>query len=200
MIKNSKANVNFSAMDLAIACRKYTRAEYSQHSSCIETAYLFKACAFQLDSSLKVDLMVCQTTAFSPDFANLIRQGISPHDVSLDTPGVWSVGIGQLQSTDDFVGREDKSKNRYVGHVVCIAEGYIIDPSADQMNRPLKNLHISDPVIGLLDETDVCELVNENGCVIAYRLHPLVTPPFPKSNRKLDREAKKIALDFLKNK
>lgn len=184
------------SMALARRCRAIIRERYALQSSCIETSFLLEQTALLL--GLPIQRMVCQVQAFSPKLAEAMAQGQSV-DSLLSLPGYWSVGVGIPQSADDFVGRFDGPNNRYVGHVVCIAANHLIDASADQMSRPQKELHLTGPVIGpLQEESDTNQhwFESPEGVVLSYWLHPSVPPPKPVTDKILKRLARPLADEF----
>lgn len=87
----------------------------------------------------------------------------------------------------------DIEKNRFVGHVVCIAGDVLIDPSADQMSRPEKGLELPLPLVADVGEGAVVVAEVSTGAVIRYVLHPEVGIPRPKADRLLERMARQRA-------
>lgn len=182
-------------MALARRCRALIRQRYSLVTSCIETSFLFEQTALCLE--LPIRRVVCQVQAFTPKLAEAMDAGQAMEPL-LDLPGYWAVGVGMLQHPDDFVGRLDKTNNRFVGHVVCLAgERHLVDPSADQMARPERGLLIEDPVIGPVASDFGPKkpqwLRNKEGVVLGYWLHPAVAPPKPTTDKILKRLARQLA-------
>lgn len=175
---------------LAQACRSVVLNRFTLVTSCIETAYLLERTAFHRGLSLR--RMVCQATAFSPLMAEAISEGADLASLK-GQPGYWAVAIGSCAQSGDFVGRMEAEKNRFVGHVICLADDLLIDPSADQMNRPTKGLHIPGPVLTAAYDGAVIVAETDSGAIVRYVLHPDVAVPRPKSDRMLERMAQRLA-------
>lgn len=185
-----------TAQALARACRAAVRRRYIA-TSCIETAFLFERTAHHL--GLVATRVVCQVVAFSPAMAEALARGEDPNE-AMKRPECWSVGVGVMQGPEDFVGRLDRKGNRFVGHVVCLAGDRLVDPSADQMSRPGKGLVIDAPIVarvGAKEGNDV-EVITRvpSGAVVRYTLYPDIPPPEPKTNRILERTAKRLASEL----
>lgn len=183
------------SLELAKACRSLVRERYVNTTSCIESAFLFERTAFHL--GLKASRVVCQATAISALLAQAMKEGKDPKSVQHE-PGHWAVAIGSLQFPGDFVGRSEPEKNRFVGHVVCLAHGYLIDPSVDQMHRPEKGLLLPEPVLGPADEGRVVIVQAPSGALVKYELYPNVPVPKPKTDRVLERLAKGLAQKWVR--
>lgn len=192
--------MNRSPLAVATEVRKIVRANYLHITSCIESAYLFERTAFHM--KLPARRVVAQVVAYSP----LLAQAIASEDTFytqaaeslVGQPGYWSVGVGMLQKPDDFVGRMESDLNRFVGHVVCVLEGdgvfALVDPSADQMSRPDRDLVIDKPiVVWPCENRDTVVTALRSGVVVRYDLHHDVAVPEPVTNRKLERYARGLA-------
>lgn len=186
---------------LAEKCREFTLRKYVNSTSCIETSYLFARTAHYL--GLETMRVVCQAMAYSPLLAQeLNKPEMSPDQIKklIGQPGYWSVGVGLMQFPGDFVGRSEPQKNRFVGHVTCIAGDTLVDGSADQMSRPEKGL-IVPRVLSTTVELPLAKggktlLVTTSGAVIQYIFHPEVTVPMPRTDKALDRIARTLAKEF----
>jgi hypothetical protein len=111
-------------------------------------------------------------------------------------PGYWMVGVGYPQSADDYVGRVDARNNRFVGHVVCVAGRYLIDVSADQMSRPEQQLVLDEPLITEYEGTPIAVGMTAQGAAVRYEMYPEVQVPTPKTDRILERLAKRLAAEW----
>lgn len=131
----------------------------------------------------------------TPLLAQAVAEGQAASAL-MSQPGYWAVAVGMLQSPEDFVGRVEVEKNRFVGHVVCLAEGHLVDPSVDQLSRPLKGLHIDEPLVADYDGRRVVVGFNRRGSVVKYVLHPDVPVPAPRTDRKLERMAIALAREW----
>lgn len=191
----TQKKLGFTPMQVAKACRAAVKERYVDRS-CIETAFLFERTAHHL--GLPASRVVCQVLAISKLMAAELYRGVPPEEIPNEY-GYWSVHIGQLQSPEDFVGRREDEKNRFVGHVVCLVDGRLIDPSADQMNRPEKGLILDEPVITRLDdeEPNMAYTQTPHGVSVRYTLHPDVPVPKPRSDRILERTARRLAKELL---
>lgn len=183
----------FNYAALAKECRTLVQQRSFLVNACIESAFLFERAAHHL--GLEVRRVVCQATAMSPLLAQAVADGRGA-TVNMDEPGYWAVAVGALQSKEDFVGRSEPDKNRFVGHVVCLTEDALIDPSVDQMNRPAKGLILDEPLVCPFDGELTVVSINHHGSVVKYRLHPDVAIPVPKTNKILERLAKGLAEDW----
>lgn len=196
---NSIYSIAMSKIDLhqlAFECREFTKRKFILQTSCVETSFLFARTTELL--GLKSKRIVAQAMAYSPKLAALIQSGeLESNQRFLDK--YWSVGVGILQFEDDFVGRSQPEKNRYVGHVICLVETSkgtaFVDPSADQMSRPQHDLTIAEPiVIWPCPDANLISVKNSRGVLVRYTLHSEVAPPEVKSaTRILERAAKKLA-------
>lgn len=177
-------------------CREIALQRYVK-SSCIETSQIFASAAAHL--GLPVTRMVCQVAAYSPKLAQLIKAGTANRD-SMNQPGMWSVGLGLPQSPEDFVGRMDTANNRFVGHVVCMVEDHLVDPTVDQMSRPEHDMSLQAPFMIRLDDEmrtkQVAWAETADGVLIKYVLHPKVAPPAPVRERIIERLALSVAREF----
>lgn len=183
-------------MALAQRCRALIRERYQLQTSCIETSFLLEQAALLL--GLPIRRVVCQVQAFSPKLAEAMEAN-QPIERLLGQPGCWAVGVGMLQFPGDFVGRLDAANNRYVGHVVCVADDHLIDASADQMSRPQWEMPIADPVIGPLQpgqNPNQYWFENAAGTVLSYWFHMEVPPPKPVTDKILKRAARQLAQEF----
>jgi len=185
----------FNYVALAKECRTLVQQRSFLVNACIESAFLFERAAHHL--GLDVRRVVCQATAMSPLLAQAVADGRGA-TVNMDEPGYWAVAVGALQSKEDFVGRSEPDKNRFVGHVVCLTEDVLIDPSVDQMNRPAKGLILDEPLVCPFDGELTVVGINHHGSVVKYRLHPNVAIPVPKTNKILERRAKGLADEWLR--
>lgn len=181
---------------LAARCRAVALQRYIV-TSCLETTQLFERAAFHL--GVDVVRTVCQASAYTPKLAEQIRAG-NVDKSSLGQPGIWAVGVGIPQYPEDFVGRLDLAKNRFVGHVVCLIEDHLIDPSADQMSRPKWEMPITAPVVCHLSarskEEGVAWAQTPQGVLLKYVLYPDVTVPLAKQSKILERLAAGIAREM----
>jgi hypothetical protein len=185
------------AIVLAERCRAIALQRWPVKSSCIETSFMFERAAMHL--GLKSSRVVCQVAAYSPKLADLIKAGTADRK-SIEQDGMWSVGLGIPQCPEDFVGREDLANNRFVGHVVCQAESYLIDPTADQMSRPERDMPLPGPVLvelcGEMKAKQVAWTETAAGVLIKYILYPDVDVPAPKSSKIIERLARGVAREF----
>lgn len=194
---SSDDSESIDATALAQRCRALARASFPAKTSCIETTEMFVRAAALLGVS--ATQVVCQVVAYSPKLAQQIKTD-SVDESSIGQSGIWSVGVGIPQFVDDFVGRLDDANNRFVGHVVCLAETHLIDPSVDQMSRPAWEMPISAPVLFKLDErmksAGVAVTETSHGVLLKYVLHPDVTVPSAKSSKIVERLARSLAREF----
>ena len=179
-------------LDLAKACRALIRKNYVLVTSCVETSFLFERTAHHL--GLTAPRVVCQVMAYSPAMAAAMDTGELVKD-RVGEPGFWAVGIGQLQYPEDYVGRLEPEKNRFVGHVVCLPDNSCLaDPSADQMHRPERGLLVPYPVVcRISSEHDRVITRNPEGTVLVYQLHRTVPVPRPRTDKILERMARTLA-------
>lgn len=187
---------SISPMALALRCRKLIQSSGYKATSCIETAYLIEQSA--LGMGLPIKRVVCQLQALYPAAAKAISQN-EPLDTVWGTPGYWAVDVGHPEQPEDYVGRMDVLNNRFVGHVVCIAENHLIDASADQVSRPAKGLVVSQPVVGrLTGETPTGPhwFETKEGSLLGYWLHPDVVPPQPVTVDHLDSLVTVLLTEF----
>ena len=127
------ASSTIDSMTLATRCRALIQQRYTLVTSCIETSFLLEQTALCL--GLPIQRMVCQVQAFSPKVALAMERG-EPIEPLLGQPGCWALSVGIPEHPGEVVGHFDKPRNRYIGHVVCVADNHLIDASADQMSRP----------------------------------------------------------------
>jgi hypothetical protein len=181
---------------LAHRCRIIALQRYVK-SSCIETSQLFERAAHHL--GLSTSRVVCQVAAYSPKLAARIKDGTASVETA-NQPGMWSVGLGIPQYPDDFIGRVDAANNRFVGHVVCLVDDYLVDPTADQMSRPEHDMPIPGPVLvklsGPMKTKQVAWTETIDGVLLKYILYPDLSAPPPKREKILDRLAQGIAREF----
>jgi hypothetical protein len=184
------------AIVLAQRCRTVALERYVA-SSCIETSQLFVRAAAHL--GLTASRVVCQVVAYSPQLAAKIKDGSATRD-TMTQPDMWSVGLGIPQYPEDFLGRMDIAKNRFVGHVICLAEDHLIDPTADQMSRPERQMPLPGPVlIKLADEMKTAKVAwteTADNVLLKYVLYPDVKAPAPMREKIIDRLALGIAREF----
>lgn len=180
-------------MKLAQECRKRIRERYPRDTSCIESAFLFERAAGLLGQVVR--RVVCQATAMTPLLAQAVAEGRDSKEL-MDLPGYWAVAVGMLQSPEDFVGRKDLEKNRYVGHVVCLTDTYLIDVSVDQMNRPARQLVLDEPLVAPYEGQLVVMGFNRHNTIVKYVLHPDVPAPNPRTDKILERMAKAVAQNW----
>lgn len=192
-IELGKTNVD--ALKLATQCRAWVQSRYAV-TSCIESAFLFERTAHHL--GMEVTRVVCQATAMTPLLAQAVAEGRDAKPL-MSEPGYWAVGVGLPQFPDDFVGRMELEKNRFVGHVVCLTDTHLIDPSVDQLNRPDKQLFLEHPLIAPYEGGAIVVGFGGQGTVVRYVLHATVPVPAPRTDKKLERTAKTLALEWLKN-
>lgn len=147
--------------ELARRVRGVARSNYALATSCIETSYLLERAAAQF--GLRMRRVVAQVHAYSPRMADAIRDGLSLDELRqlAEQPGYWSVSIG-VPRPGEWMGKSDVAANRFIGHVVCLTAEtptmrLLVDPSADQMNRPQYGLCVVDILSGLKAE-DSCFL------------------------------------------
>lgn len=182
--------------DLAKRCRTVALQRYIA-TSCLETTQLFQRAAFHL--GVDAARIVCQASAYAPKLAEQIRTD-TVDKTSLGQPGIWAVGVGIPQSAADFVGRIDVAKNRFVGHVVCLVNGHLVDPSADQMSRPQWEMPITEPLVCTIsDETREAGVLwteNAQGVLLKYILYPDIAVPAARQGKILERLAIGIAREM----
>lgn len=185
------------AILLAERCRAAALQRWSVRSSCIETSFMFERAATHL--GVKASRVVCQVAAYSPKLADLIKAGTADR-TSIEKDGMWSVGLGIPQYPEDFVGREDLANNRFVGHVVCQAENYLIDPTADQMSRPDRDMPLPGPILvelcGEMKSKQVAWTETAAGVLLKYILYPDIVVPAPKRSKIIERLALGVAREF----
>jgi hypothetical protein len=194
-MESVKTEPNVDALQLATRCRMSMESRYKA-TSCIESAFLFERTAHHL--GLSVSRVVCQATAMTPLLAQAVAEGRDAREL-MSEPGYWAVGVGLFQSPDDFVGRTELGKNRFVGHVVCLTEDHLIDPSVDQLSRPDRGLVLDRPLIARYEGKTIVVGFGQQGTVVRYVLHPTVPVPAPRTNKKLERTARTLAQEWLKN-
>ena len=183
------AHPQVDALKLATECRALIKERY-RVTSCVESAFLFERTAHHL--GLTATRVVCQATAMTPLFAQAVAEGLDVKPL-LSEPGYWAVSVGELQFPGDFVGRMEVAKNRFVGHVVCLAAGHLIDPSVDQMSRPGRGLTLDEPLVCEYGEGLIVVGCHPKGALVRYVLHPDVPAPKPKTDKILERLAKGLA-------
>ncbi len=183
---------------LALEVHQIIRGHYKLVTSCIEAAYLFQRAALNLGEDVRRS--VAQVMAYSPLLAEEIAKGKTMQECSdlAGKPGYWAVAVGYPESASDRFGASDRRRNRYVGHVVCTVEDrdhmLVIDPSADQMNRPLYGLKIDEPVVSRVPRlTRHILLRSDDGVMISYDLFPDMPLPLPRTQAWLDRQARVLA-------
>jgi len=186
------------ALALAKRCRALALTSFPAHkTSCIETTEIFIRAAELLGTSAV--RQVCQVVAYSPKLAEQIKTD-TVDESSIGQPGIWSVGVGIPQNPADFVGRVDEKNNRFVGHVVCMAEDHLVDPSVDQMSRPEWSMPLPEPVLFKLDErmkkARVAVTETSQGVLLKYILYPDVQVPRAKSSKIVERLARGLAREF----
>jgi hypothetical protein len=137
--------------------------------------------------------------AFSPKLAEQIRTK-SVDEASIGQPGIWSLTVGHPEYPQDVVGLIDETTNRFVGHVVCVAEDHLIDPTVDQMSRPQWDMPLTEPALFKLDDraksTQVAVTRTAHGVVLKYELFPDVPVPPAKSSKIVERLARGLAREF----
>lgn len=140
--------------------------------------------------------VVCQVEAFSPKLAEQLKTDTVDKS-TIGQPGVWAVGVGFLQHPGDYVGKVEEAKNRFVGHVVCLADDYLVDPSVDQMSRPKWEMPLPEPVLFQLDQRMLAAQVGwtetKHGVLLKYVLHPDVPAPRAKRREIIERLARGVA-------
>ncbi|MBC8738546.1 hypothetical protein F6X40_17440 [Paraburkholderia sp. UCT31] len=192
-MKSVETEPNVDALQLATQCRAWVKSRYKA-TSCIESAFLFERTAHHL--GLGVKRAVCQATAMTPLLAQAVAEGRDA-EALMSEPGYWAVGVGLPESSDDFVGRKELDKNRFVGHVVCLTERHLIDPSVDQMSRPAKGLFLDSPLIASYEGKAIVVGFGQRGAIVRYVLHLNVAPPAPRTDKKLERAARSLAQEWL---
>jgi hypothetical protein len=186
------------ALALAKRCRALTLAAFPAHkTSCIETTAVFARVAELLGAP--ATRLVCQVQAFSPKLAEQIRTN-SVDEGSIGQPGIWSLAVGLPDYSHDTVGLIDEAANRFVGHVVCVAEDHLIDPTVDQLSRPEWDMPLTEPALFKLDEraksTQVAVTRTAHGVVLKYVFFPDVPAPPAKSSKIVERLARGVAREF----
>lgn len=186
------ASLSLDMQKVAKRCRDVALQRFIK-SSCIETSELLHAVLTGLDA--EPTRMVCQVVAYSPELARRMQEGkVDP--TTIGQPGLWSVGVGLPEGPADYVGRFDVANNRFIGHVVCIVENHLVDPSVDQMSRPERDMPIKAPVIcRLTDEMlakGVALVKTPHGVLIKYVMHPDVAVPSAKRGKIIDRMAQSV--------
>lgn len=194
----SLAPETVNALALAKRCRALALTSFPAHkTSCIETTEIFVRAAELLGTP--ATRLVCQVVAYSPKLAQQIKTD-TVDESSIGQPGIWSVGVGIPQHPNDFVGRIDDANNRFVGHVVCMAEDHLVDPSVDQMSRPEWSMPIPEPVLFKLDarmkQAQVAITETSRGVLLKYVLYPEVAVPPAKSSKIVERLARGLAREF----
>ena len=185
------------ALDLARRCRAAARQSFPAKTSCIETTEIFARAAELL--GVRATRRVCQVEAFSPKLAEQIKTDTVDKQ-SIGQPGIWAVGVGIPQYPGDFVGMVDDVNNRFVGHVVCLADDHLVDPSVDQMSRPERDMPLADPVLFRLDDKMVAAQVGwtetQHGVLLKYVLHPDVPAPRAKRWKIIERLARAVVREL----
>jgi len=119
-------------------------------------------------------------------------------------PGIWSVGVGINQHPGDYLGRMDTENNRFVGHVVCVVEDYLVDPSVDQLSRPEWEMALPNPVMvrmsSAMKEAEVAWLETTSGVLLKYLIHPEVTVPRAKRAKIIERLAQGVVREMTSRK
>lgn len=179
---------------IAHAVRAVTLHHYQLETSCIETSYLFQhvACRF----GIAARRMVAQVHAQSALLAQAVQEGKDLRAL-FGQPGYWAVAVG-LPGESEVIGQSDPVRNRFIGHVVCVIDDgrrqWLIDPSADQMNRPVQGLTIGEPIVAQIPPAATSSmLVNPDGVRVRYELFPQVRVPMPRTALWLDRAARGLA-------
>lgn len=185
------------ALLLAEKCRALSLQRFPSRSSCIETTQIFERAAAHL--GLAATRVVCQAYAHSPKLAAQMKTDTVDKS-AIGQPGIWAVGVGVLQYPDDYVGRLDAANNRFVGHVVCLVDDYLIDPTVDQMSRPAWDMPLPYAVLCPMDEpmkaNNVAWMETDHGVLLKYVIHPDVKAPPAKSGKIIERLAIGLAREF----
>jgi len=195
-VKNTPSEPVVDALLLAQKCRAVARQRFTK-TSCIETSLVFERAAAHLGLSAR--RIVCQVAAYSPKLAAQMKAGTVDRS-KMDEPGIWSVGIGIPESPDDYLGRLDTLNNRFVGHVVCIIEDHLVDPTADQMSRPDRDMPMPEPVLCRMDDAmranQVAWTETPHGVLLKYLLYPDVTVPPTKWGKVIERMALQVVREL----
>ena len=141
-------------------------------------------------------IMVAQAHAQSALLAQAVQEGRDLQAL-FGQPGYWAVAVG-LPGESEVIGQSDSVRNRFIGHVVCVIDDgrqqWLVDPSADQMNRPERGLTIGEPIVARIPPAAASSmLVNPDGVRVRYELFPQVRAPMPRTALWLDRAAKELA-------
>lgn len=195
--KSSSSDTVVDTILLAERCRAAALQRWFVRSSCIETSFMLERAAMHL--GLKASRVVCQVAAYSPKLAERIKAGTADR-ATIEQDGMWSVALGIPQHPDDYVGREDLANNRFVGHVVCQTENYLIDPTADQMSRPEHDMPLPGPVLvelcGEMKAKQMAWTETADGVLLKYVLYPDVGVPATKRSKIIERLALGVAREF----
>lgn len=189
-------SVTVDAFDLAHRCREAIRGKFFLQNACIDVSHLFERTAFHL--GLQAKRVVCQALAFTPLWREAMDAGIDMK-TKYDVPGYWSVGVGFCQMPGDFIGRVDRQRNRFVGHVICLIDDHLVDANSDQLSRPKQGMPIQSPIVFKLEEAqlskNVVGIILPNDMEVEYRLHPDIPVPNTKYNKLIERLAKNLAAE-----
>ncbi len=127
-------------------------------------------------TAMSVDIL-CFNKAFD---AQTKRLGRIPH-VGKDTldEGAWAMGIDRNDASTDA------ANNAWCGHLVVIAQDFLIDASARQFDRPEKNIRIPDIIIApvsrrfMKGKGNVALVTDDDSAEIIFF-------PFPEDQRHMD--------------
>lgn len=177
---------------IAIVCRQAILTRFGKRS-CVESGALVSRVLHGLGVPHR--MAVCEAQAFNRVMADALRAG-APIEEIARMRGGWSVLVGAPSEADDFPGRQDRKKNRFVGHVVVFAEAngttVLIDPSADQMDRPGHGLRISGPLCCPVPANEKVLHIGSGSGMVVYRLREGAFPPDPVRSRIIGRLAARL--------
>lgn len=88
-------------------------------------------------------------------------------------PEAWSVGVRIEPSPYDGTAEPFRQSGLSV-HVVAAGDGWLLDVTAPQFHRPLRDLIVPRPILALTDGRQLVPVDLERGGLLTYRLHPEV--------------------------
>jgi hypothetical protein len=118
---------------------------------------------------VEADAYHCHVLVANPTFLALVKREGALRDSAQarrwQEAGAWMLDVDEREEGD----------GRYPGHVVCVADGYLIDLSAGQFNRPRKGIDVPAAFAAKIPDGFVRGVTCEaeiNGSMLAYTVRP----------------------------
>jgi hypothetical protein len=108
------------------------------------------------------------------------RAGLSAMEAGLPVDQwpdeAWSVGVDDRHPDHDLAATV--SRRRFPGHLVAVADGWLLDPTAEQLNRPARGLWVEGTVGAPVpepwsDEAPMVLVDEDRGTTLVYSPSPL---------------------------